>query len=148
MAKKHVGVSLRKPPRPVEAAEAFVAAGTEENAAKLAELRALAMTAITPTPTAQLASAPIVVAPSNGLPLREVTLYLPKDLAQRLSVHCTERDCDVSNVIADAVSRHLETTKPKKAKPTRSPGAWRSSQAWLAWENAVRTLRSRIFAAK
>jgi hypothetical protein len=103
MAKKQVGVSLRKPPPPADA-DAFVTAGSAANAAALAELRNAALE-ITPTPV----SAEIVVSGVNGpRTLREMTLYLPKDLAQKLALHCVERDCDVSHVIADAVSMHLD----------------------------------------
>ena len=121
MAKKQVGVSLRKPP-PSADLEAFVSSGSAANATRLAELRASEGDMgrdTTPAPV----SAEILVAARDGRTLREMTLYLEKDLAQKLALHCAECDCDMSNVIADAVSKHLDkvagVTVGVKSTPTR-----------------------------
>jgi hypothetical protein len=39
---------------------------------------------------------------------RELTLYLPEVLAQRLAVYCTEHNLDMSRLIATAVEQHLD----------------------------------------
>jgi hypothetical protein len=36
-----------------------------------------------------------------------MTLYLPGDLARRLAVHCAEHDLEMSDVVTEAVRRHL-----------------------------------------
>jgi len=43
---------------------------------------------------------------------REVTVYLPQDLARALSVRCVELDRDVSNVVAEALKTALSAEEP------------------------------------
>ncbi len=38
---------------------------------------------------------------------RELTIYLPEELALKLSVHCLERNVDLSRLVASAVEQHL-----------------------------------------
>lgn len=39
---------------------------------------------------------------------RELILYLPEKLAQRLSLHCLEHNLDMSRVLATAIEQHLD----------------------------------------
>lgn len=48
-----------------------------------------------------------VLARKDGRTLRRMTLYLPVELARRLAVHCAETDTDMSNVVTEAVRKHL-----------------------------------------
>jgi len=94
-----VGVSLRKPPPPADL-DAFVASGPQSDVRDLAP---------PPAPAREM-----VVATSNGRQLREVTVYLPVDLARRLSLACVETDKDVSNYIASKLEEELA---PKALPP-------------------------------
>lgn len=95
MAKNRVPVSLRKPP-PADA-EAFV---------QKAE------------PQPQKASRELARAPEPQLVTtragerREVVVYLPEDVARKLSIRCMEIDRDMSNVVAEAVRRDLDGPAP------------------------------------
>jgi hypothetical protein len=111
MAKKQVGVSLRKPPPPADL-DAFVASGPQSDVRDLAP---------SPAPAREM-----VVATSNGRQLREVTVYLPVDLARRLSLACVETDKDVSNYIASKLEEELapkampaSVAKKPKQEPLR-----------------------------
>lgn len=108
MAKKQVGVSLRKPP-PVDA-ESFVGRAEPE--------------------TPVLGVAPkndVVVKTDAGRELREMTVYLPVDLARKMSMHCVEKDRDVSNFVAEAMAAHLApkpVTKIQEAPQKRTLADW------------------------
>jgi hypothetical protein len=105
MAKKQqVAVTLRKPPQ--ASADTFVA-GKEE----------------APVPVAAVAEAPrrtpvdeIVTRP-DGRAFREMTVYLPADVARRLSLHCLDLDRDVSKLLTEVVSAHLDEPAPVVAAP-------------------------------
>jgi len=94
MGKKQVAVSLRKPP-PTDP-NAFVAGAAQESA---------------PPPGLQNAMDAPVVTTRVG-ERREMTIYLPQDLARKLSIRCVELDRDVSNLVAEAVSKVLDTEEP------------------------------------
>ena len=178
MAKKQVGVSLRKPPPADTASLAAVASASESgvhasadtfvagssqdksvdaNAARLAQLRDAALET-TPAPV----SAEIFVSGSDGRALRELTLLLPKDLAQKLAIHCIENDCDVSNVIADAVAKHLDkqngasvAVKPAGTRPAMPPTSTTTTTAKARHARtpiaehvgrAIDLIRARLFA--
>jgi hypothetical protein len=102
MAKKQVGISLRKPPPAADV--------VEEGAP---ESRPLAK------------REEVTVSLSGGREYREVTVYLPQDLARRLAVHCMEKDRDTSNVLADVVREHLEMIdgmpQPVREEPELPP---------------------------
>jgi hypothetical protein len=128
MAKKQVGVSLRKPPPPADL-DAFVASGPQSDVRDLAP---------SPAPMRE-----VVVATSNGRQLREVTVYLPVDLARRLSIACVESDKDVSNYIATKLEEELAPKAlPQKAAPKAKPEPLR------VWVDQLRSmsmlLRSRL----
>jgi hypothetical protein len=89
MGKKQVAVSLRKPP-PVDP-NAFVAGGAEAAAPAPAPLHAV--------------EGPVL--PTRAGERRELTIYLPQDLARELSIHCMELDRDVSNVVSEALAKAL-----------------------------------------
>ena len=128
MAKKQVGVSLRKPPPPADL-DAFVASGPQSDVRELAQ-----------------SAAPVrdmVVTTAGGRQLREVTVYLPVDLARRLSIACVETDKDVSNYIASKLEEELAP----KALPEKV--ATKTKQEPLRmWVEQVRSmgmlLRSRL----
>jgi hypothetical protein len=133
MTKKRVGVSLRKPSPAPEAVppSAEVAVGVavsslsseaEPSAAESAFLReattgleattieafvngaaAAIEKAATEIPAAKLVD--MLERGPEGY--RELTLYLPEELARKLSAHCLERNIDLSRVVASAVERHL-----------------------------------------
>jgi hypothetical protein len=138
MAKKQVGVSLRKPP-PADV-DAFVAG--EEKPARASDVRALAPTKATAND--------ITLTTENGKELREVTVYLPVELARKMSLRCAEKDRDASNLVADALAAHLATPavapEPAPVKQTRrttTPAA----AAFTSWTRSLTSLvRQRLFA--
>lgn len=119
MGKKRVAVSLRKPPSP-EKADAFVA-GTQ-SAAVVTDVAAPEPVAPAPEAAASdaLVSAPVVVevqsaaatptstmVDAEGRTLHAVTVWLPADVAERLTMHCLREDRDPSKVIAEALGEHM-----------------------------------------
>jgi len=88
-------VKLRKPPTPVPlaAAETFVSGGRSDG-----------QTSKRPEPP----KARAVLTRADGREVRRLTLYLPADLAKRLAVHCAQRDEDMSDVTAIALTQHLD----------------------------------------
>lgn len=132
MGKKRVAVSLRKPPSP-EKADAFVA-GTPGVVADAAPPAPVA-----PAPDAvasdALVSAPVVVevqaaaasptssmVDAEGRTLHAVTVWLPADVAERLTMHCLREDRDPSKVIAEALGEHLHLALgPANAGPVVEP---------------------------
>lgn len=80
-------------PLPASAAEAFV------NGAAAALEKAVSQ-----LPMARLAA--LIERGREGY--RELVLYLPDVLAQRLAVYCTEHNLDMSRLIATAVEQHLD----------------------------------------
>ena len=92
MGKKQVAVSLRKPP-PSDLDE-FVAA-----------------TASLPIAPRRFGEEGPVVDGRTGQK-RELTVYIPVELARRLALRCAELDRDVSNFVADALSKALGSEDP------------------------------------
>ncbi len=85
MAKRSVGVTLRKPPQ--ANVDTFVASANDTGS------------------TAQVMGD--VVQTSRGADLREVTVYLPKELARKFALHCHELDRDASKVLAEMLEGEL-----------------------------------------
>lgn len=87
-------ISVRRPPPPSAAVERFV---TSEQV---------------PRPAAPLLNEPPrgrgIVTRKEGPARRRMTVYLPPELAQRLSVFCAARGLEMSAIIADAVLAHLD----------------------------------------
>ena len=125
MSKKRVAVSLRKP-QTRDDIDAFVGG---QGAA--------------PMPAGAVLEKPIEAAPvvQHGAgEYREMTLYLPLDVARQLSLYCMDRDCDVSRVVAEAVSKHVAGTEPVRV--VNAPvGKWSG-----AVEAVVEQLRVRVSA--
>jgi hypothetical protein len=48
-----------------------------------------------------------LVARRNGRVRRRMTVYLPPELAQQLAVHCTMKNVEISNVVAEAVAAYF-----------------------------------------
>jgi hypothetical protein len=80
-------------PLPASAAEAFV------NGAAAALEKAVSQ-----LPMARLAA--LIERGREGY--RELVLYVPEKLAQRLAVYCAEHNLDMSRLIATAVEQHLD----------------------------------------
>lgn len=129
MAKKQVGVSLRKPPS--ADLDAFV--GKSEP--RTSDIRELA----------PIKAAPVdmVVKTDAGREMREMTIYLPVDLARKMSLRCVEKDRDASNLMADALAAHLADPVPaaaptsaRAAKKTTSPAV----AAFTNWSRSMATL--------
>jgi hypothetical protein len=96
MGKKQVAVSLRKPP-PADQ-NAFVAGAVPADAAA-------------PPPGLQTAMDAPTVQTKTG-ERREMTIYLPQDIARKLSIRCVELDRDVSNLVAEALAKALDVEQP------------------------------------
>jgi hypothetical protein len=127
MSKKRVAVSLRKP-QTREDIDAFVEG----------------QGAVPPSaPASAVLEKPIeaaAVVQHGAAEYREMTLYLPVEIARQLSLYCMDRDCDVSRVVADAVSKHVANAEP--ARDMNVPaGKWSG-----AVEAVVEQLRVRISA--
>ena len=98
MPKKPVAVSLRKPQAPADI-DAFVS-----GASSAPPVRAIA--------AANGDSQPVV---HGEREYREMTLYLPSDVARKLSFYCMDMNCDMNRVVAEAVAKHVtpEATEPR-----------------------------------
>lgn len=101
MAKKQVGVSLRKPPR-VEA-DTFDAG---DGATELAD-------------TKKQGGLGATVASTAGISMRELVLYLPADVAKKLSLHCASNGLDVSRFVKELIEKELAA--PPLTVPVRAP---------------------------
>jgi hypothetical protein len=44
---------------------------------------------------------------------RELTVYLPEQLARDLSLHCMDRNLDMNRLVASALARHLDAMPMK-----------------------------------
>ncbi len=128
MAKKQIGISLRKPPS-VDAPEVVT---KERQETQCAAERARG------EQTQELGQ--VYVTPS-GRSLRELTLYLPQDLVQRLRVHCAERNEDTSHVVAGLIEKHLTTSDTSEARSAQPPSL--RSRALELLRDAVSALLTR-----
>jgi hypothetical protein len=91
MPKKPVAVSLRKPQAPADV-DSFVGGASA------------------PAPVRAVAGGPIESAADvehGARAYREMTFYLPTDVARELSFYCMDRNCDANRVVADAVGKHV-----------------------------------------
>jgi hypothetical protein len=108
MGKKQVAVSLRKPP-PSDP-DAFVTGGEKTEPVR-------------PAPVApRVAEGPSVATRAGER--RELTVYLPPELARKLSVRCLELDRDVSNVVAEALTGVLAAPEPAPVAKAPADSAW------------------------
>jgi len=122
MAKKRSAVSLRKP-SPAPDAEALLTqtdttqvaiVGTRDGAP--AGQEAMTVEAFVSGAAEALEKAVGDVPPAKLLELlergpagyRELTVYLPQELARDLSLHCMQRDLDMNRLVAAALERHLD----------------------------------------
>jgi hypothetical protein len=120
MAKKQVAVSLRKPPPPADF-DRFVAGGDKPEA---------------PAEAPRATEGPVVTTRVGDR--REVTIYLPQELARKLSVRCVELDRDMSNVIAEALSKTLEDPSPELEPVVVPIDRWERARALLAeWRTRI-----------
>ena len=116
MGKKQVAVSLRKPPPPADF-DRFVTGG-----------EAPSVVAAGPREAPSAESAPVVATRVGER--REVTIYLPQDLARRLAVRCVELDRDTSNFVAEALVKTLDEAPVAKASLPSDP--WDRARAIIA----------------
>ena len=121
MSKKRVAVTLRKPQASADI-ESFVAS---EPAAPLPPVAAV-------VPEPAVAERAITHATRS---YRELTLYLPSELVQRLSLYCIDHDLDLNRLIAEAASKHLDAGA---AAPHKTPG-WQD-----LLESLVREYRGKL----
>jgi hypothetical protein len=105
MSKKPVAVTLRKPQA---SADSFVSG--ERAAAPLMA-----------APAQAVESGPIVQHGERAY--RELTLYLPNEVARELSLYCMDRNCDLNRVVAEAVSKHVGGSE---SMPASAP-SWRGA---------------------
>jgi hypothetical protein len=129
MGKKQVAVSLRKPP-PADP-DAFVAGAEKTEAPAQAAPPVTHAAPVAP----RVAEGPSVTTRVGER--REVTVYLPPELARKLSVHCLELDRDVSNVVADALAEAL-------AAPGSQAAEARPADAWARARMLLVDLRARF----
>jgi hypothetical protein len=106
MGKKQVAVTLRKPPQ-VDT-DAFVSSAAETSAALITNGA---------TDPARRANVDEIITRPDGKSFREMTIYLPAELARRLSLHCMEKDRDVSNIMAEMVKENLDGPPPPEPPP-------------------------------
>ncbi len=140
MGKKQVAVSLRKPP-PADP-DAFVA-GADKNEVPAPVVSAAVASVAPVAPVASRVAEGPSVATRVG-ERREVTVYLPPELARKLSVRCVELDRDVSNVVADAIAEALAPEVHAIASvPSTTPrDAWAARARVLVTEIRARLPRS------
>jgi hypothetical protein len=87
---------------------------------------------------------------------RELTIYLPEELALKLSVHCLERNVDLSRLVASAVERHLSGVAVEPHHTGEAPSKERAialaARALLLdladWVRTAWTTRRRGFASR
>jgi hypothetical protein len=120
MGKKQVAVSLRKPPPPADF-DRFVNRAEPSRPNNDAEPAG---------PPARAAAAPVVATRIGER--REVTIYLPQELARALSVRCVELDRDMSNVIAEAVRRSLDASSDEPVAVAVPADRWERARALIA----------------
>lgn len=160
MPKKRVGVSLRKSSAPDAANRANAATSPESDVRELAPQASLVESAVLIAPRSAEDAASVeafvngaalaIEQVASTMPLakleemrrrgpegyRELTVYLPEALAERLSVHCVEHNVDLSRLIAAALEQYLrgESAVPSSA---RSQGALRAVARELLSEIAA-----------
>jgi hypothetical protein len=145
MPKKRVGVSLRKSSPAPDASDA---SAPESDVRELAPQTSLVESAVLSAPRSAEEAASVEafvngaafaieqVASTMPAPkleemrrrgpegYRELTVYLPEDLAERLSVHCIEHNVDLSRLIAAALEQYLRgesvATSPKSERALRA----------------------------
>ena len=98
MSKKSVAVSLRRQ-EPRAEVDAFVAG---ESAGVAAAIPANAVDAVVRHGTREF---------------REMTLYLPAEVARQLSFHCIDQNCDANGVVANAVTKYLSPDAAEQLAP-------------------------------
>jgi hypothetical protein len=100
MPKKPVAVSLRKPQTPADV-DKFVGAASKSPLESATDVQ------------------------HGARDYREMTFYLPTDVARELSFHCMDRNCDANRVVAEAVRTHVTgmATQPAAGTAAAALGA-------------------------
>ncbi len=152
MAKKQVAVTLRKPPQAdvdsfINGGGVAAAAHSEAHVSPPSRgLSAVPSSAVTaPSPALDE-----VVTTTDGRAFREMTVYLPNDLARRLSLHCMESDRDVSRVMAEILKDRLDAPvlvqAPIAPKPVEAPKSRLTANLEMGREIALSLWRIRPWA--
>ena len=111
MPKKSVAVTLRKPQTPADP-EAFVVSGS-----------AVAKAPVAPATSALEAA---VEVQHGAQSYREMTLYLPTEVARKLSFYCMDHHRDANHVVAEAVQRYVAMPASGPA-PSAPPSIWNAT---------------------
>jgi hypothetical protein len=114
MAKKPVAVTLRKPQEPVDA-DAFVVKQA--------------------VPVDPIAGAAAIQ--HAGRDYRELTLYLPTEVARSLACYCMDGNRDVNQVVAEAVRRHVAASAPE---PSARRSSWGGTFEILIEQSRLRLI--------
>jgi hypothetical protein len=180
MPKKRVAVSLRKSSAPEASINTSDAASPESDVRELAPQTSLVESAVLIAPrnaedaasveafvsgAAQAIGQVASTMPTGKLEemrrrgpegYRELSVYLPEALAERLSAHCLEHNVDLSRLIAAALERYLRGESPA-ATSVKSERALRTAArelladiaAWVldAWNTRRRQWPARAATA-
>jgi hypothetical protein len=119
MGKKQVAVTLRKPPQ--ADLDSFVSGKDMASAPVSTTFVKRSVTDAEFTASERAPEADDVVMLPGGRSLRELTVYLPADLARKLSLHCVEEDRDLNNVLAEILREHLEKPAVELPEPPPAP---------------------------
>lgn len=87
---------------------------------------------------------------------RALTIYLPEALARKLTVHCLERNIDLSRLLASAVEQHLSSVAVEQSRADDVPSKERAlalaARALLIdladWVRTSWATRRRIFVSR
>jgi hypothetical protein len=129
-------VSLRKPPPPADLIDAYVGQDVEKTPTSGLQAHALRRAP---------ANEEVMVTSASGRAFRELTLYVPQDLAQRIGVHCAENDRDMSNFVVEAVAKMFEPKAPEvevEVEVKKPQTGWEKARG--RWEGAMSMLRARL----
>jgi hypothetical protein len=115
-------VEATAPEEPTPAPPVVEATAPEEPApVAAAEVTPISPVEVSPVEVTTLP--PPIMGP-NGVPMRPVTIYLPQNLAEKLTVFCIQQDRDLSNVIGEALENHLS---PRLGPGTPPPASEHAS---------------------
>jgi hypothetical protein len=140
MPKKRVGVSLRKPsPAPESPSELVGVESSELPRPEHINTFVSGAAAAIEKAAGALPPAELEEVRRGPEGYRELTVYLPEALAERLKAFCLEQNLDLSRVIAAALDRYLS---PRMAKRALGITARRLLMDLAGWVRAALAARS------
>jgi hypothetical protein len=90
--------------------------------------------------------------PTGPAGYREITIYLPEELAEQLTVHCLEHNLDLSRLVALALERHLSAANAPEASRALERALRAAARALLddlaAWLQKTWSTRRRPWHAR